>query len=118
MTPRSLKILVASSWIVLSLCAATLLFLAVASPNVISDQIIKDRTKDVQEIRTSTDLRWVQQIATFRTQVLAGTMDSARALLLAAAFVILLCGSAAGFSLRQLSRLRRDLQGPKSSCLS
>jgi hypothetical protein len=105
--PRSLKILLASSWVVLSLCLVALLFLAVATPNVISDQMIKDSTKDVQEIRASTDLRWLQQIATFRTQMLAGTMDQARTLLALNATVILLCGFSAGISLWQLCRLKR-----------
>ncbi len=115
MTPPSLKILVASSWAVVLLCLVVLLFLAISGPNVISDQMIKDCTKDVQEIRASTDLRLVQQIATLRTEELAGTMDGARVLLIVSAFAILLCGFSAGVGLWQLRRLKRALHKTKNA---
>ena len=108
MTPRPLKVLAASSWCVVLLCVVALLFLGVAGPNVISGQTIQDCTKDVEEIRTSTDFRWVQQTAKSRTQLLAYTMAGSRGLLIVSASVILICGFSAGISLWQLRRLKRD----------
>ncbi len=109
MTPRSLKILAASSWSVLLLCVVVFFYLAIAIPNVISSSIINDRDKNVQEIRASTDLHEVQQIATWRTQEEAYISDSARMLLIISVVTLLLCMICSGISLFQIRRLRREL---------
>jgi hypothetical protein len=85
------------------------LYLAIASPSVISSTMINDRDKDVQEIRASTDLREVQQIATMRTQGEVYVMDSARMLLIISAATLVLCMVCSGISLFQIRRLRRQL---------
>jgi ABC-type Fe3+ transport system permease subunit len=115
MTPRSLKILTGSSWVVLSVCTLVLLFLAVTIPNVISESIIKDCDKNVQEIRSSTDLHEVQQIATWRTQGEAYTSESARMLLIIAVVTLLLCMICSGVSLLQIRRLKKQLYDTKSA---
>jgi hypothetical protein len=115
MTPRSLKILTGSSWVVLSVCTLVLLFLAVTIRNVISESIIKDCDKNVQEIRSSTDLHEVQQIATWRTQGEAYTSESARMLLIIAVVTLLLCMICSGVSLLQIRRLKKQLYDTKSA---
>jgi ABC-type Fe3+ transport system permease subunit len=109
MTPRALKILSASSWGVLLICGVVFLYLAIAIPNVISESIINDRGKNVQEIRSSTDLHEVQQIATLRTQEEAYISDSARMLLIIAVITLLLCILCSSISLFQIRRLRKQL---------
>jgi ABC-type Fe3+ transport system permease subunit len=109
MTPRSLKILAASSWIILMFCIVLFFYLAIAIPNVISSSIINDRDKNVREIRASTDLHEVQQIATWRTQEEAYISDSARMLLIISVVTLLLCMICSGISLFQIRRLRRQL---------
>ena len=115
MTPRSLKILIAGSWAVLLVCLVAFFYFAIAIPNVVSQSVITDCDKNVQAIRASTDLREVQQIATWRTQEEAGVMDSSRVLLIMSVAIFLLCGIYAGINLRQLRRLRRQLYETKTA---
>src|ERR1022692_1740732 len=110
MASRSLQILAATSWIVMSVCAVVFLYFAIAIPNVISENIIRDRDKNVQEIRSSTDLHEVQQIATWRTQEEAYISDSARMLLIIAVVTLLLCMICSGVNLFQIRRLKKQLQ--------
>ena len=109
MTSPSLKILTVCSWFALFLCAVVFFYLAIAIPNVISETIIKDEDKNVQQIRASTDLREVQQIATLRTQEDAYVTGSARTLLMISVVTMLLCMVCSGISLIQIRRLRRQL---------
>jgi 2-methylaconitate cis-trans-isomerase PrpF len=109
MTPRTLKILSASSWGVLLLCGAVFLYLAIAIPNVISVDIINDQGKNVLEIRSSTNMYEVQQIATMRTQEEAYISESARMLLYIAFLTLLLCILCSSISLFQIRRLRKQL---------
>jgi hypothetical protein len=109
MTLRSLKILSVSSWSILLLCATVFLYLAMAIPNVISDSIVSDKNKNVQEIRSSNDLHQVQEIAAWRTEEEAYITNSARVLLVISIVTILLCIICSGISLFQIRRLRRDL---------
>jgi hypothetical protein len=109
MTPRALKILSASSWGVLLVCGVVFLYLAIAIPNVISASIINDQGKNVQEIRSSTDLHEVQQIATLRTQEAAYISESARVLLVIAVVTLLLCILCSSINLFQIRRLRKQL---------
>jgi hypothetical protein len=109
MTIRSLKILATSSWVIFSVCAAVVFYLAAAAPNVISSTMINDRDKEVQKIQASTDLREVQQIATMRTQSEAYVMDSARILLIISAATMALCMICSSVSLFQIRRMRRQL---------
>jgi ABC-type spermidine/putrescine transport system permease subunit II len=113
MTPRALKLLSASSWSVLSLCGVVFLYLAISIPNVVSESIINDQDKNVQEIRSSTDLHWVQQIATWRTQEEAYISDGARMLLIIALITVLLCILCSCVSLFQIRRLKRQLSQQK-----
>ena len=110
MTSRSLQIVAATSWIVMSVCAVVFLYFAIAIPNVISENLIRDRDKNVQEIRSSTDLHEVQQIATWRTQEEAYISDSARMLLIIAVVTLLLCMICSGVNLFQIRRLKKQLQ--------
>ena len=86
-----------------------LFYLAITIPNVISGTVIKDEDKNVQEIRASTDLREVQQIATLRTQQDAYVTGAARILLIISVVTLLLCMVFSGISLIQIRRLRRQL---------
>jgi ABC-type Fe3+ transport system permease subunit len=108
MTPRSLKILSASTWAVLSICVIMFFYLAIAIPNVISESIINGQGNYVQEIRSSTDLHKVQQIATMLTQEEAYISISARMLLILAVITLLLCILCSSVSLFQIRRLRRQ----------
>jgi hypothetical protein len=118
MTPRSLKILVASSWVGLLVCVLMFFYFAIAIPNVISERIIEDEDKDVQQIRSSTDLHEVQQIASWRTQEEAYISGSAGILLRIAVATFLLCGICASISLWQLRHLRRYLEEAKAQPLN
>jgi hypothetical protein len=90
-------------------------YFAIAIPNVVSESVITDCNKNVQAIRASTDLREVQQIATWRTEAEAGLMDESRVLLIMSVAIFLLCGICAGISLWQLRRLRRHLYETKTA---
>ena len=115
MTPRSFKILMASSCVVLLVCVVAFFYFAVAIPNVISQNIITDCDKNVQEIRSSTDLHQIQQIAIWRTQGEAGIMDASRVLLIISVAIFLLCGICAGISLWQLRLLKRHFYETKTA---
>jgi ABC-type Fe3+ transport system permease subunit len=106
MTPRSLKILSASTWGILSICVIVFLYLAITIPNVISESIINDKAKNVSRIQSSTDLHTVQQIATMLTQEEAYISSSARMLLIVAVITLLLCVLCSSVSLFQIRRLR------------
>jgi len=110
MTPHSLKMLIASSWAVLLVCVVAFFYFAIAIPNVVSQSVITDSAKHLQQIRASTDLHEVQQIATWRTQEEAGIMDSSRMLLIMSVAIFLLCGICSVISLWQLRRLKRHLR--------
>jgi hypothetical protein len=115
MTPRSLKILIAGSWVVLLVCVIAFFYFAIAIPNVVSQGVITDCDKNVQAIRASTDLHEVQQIATWRTQEEAFVMASSRILLIMSVAIFLLCGSYSVISLWQLRRLKRHLYEAKKT---
>jgi hypothetical protein len=106
MRPRSLQILTASSWIALSVCAAALFYLAIAIPNVFSVSTVGDRDKSVQEIRASTNLQQVQQIAVWRTQEEVYLTQSTRILLIISVSALMVCILCAGVSLFQMGRLK------------
>jgi len=115
MTPRSLKILIAGSWVILSVCVVAFFYFAIAIPNVVSQSVINDCDKNVQAIRASTDLHEVQQIATWRTQEEAYVMDSSRMLLIMSVAIFLLCGVCSVISLWQLRRLKKHLYDTKNA---
>ena len=94
----------------LSVCAAALLFFAFAIPNVISMNRVKDRDKNVQEIQASTDLHEVQQIAAWRTQEEAYITEAARLLLIISVAALLFCVICSGISLAQIRQLKRQLR--------
>jgi hypothetical protein len=106
MTSRSLRILHISSWIALLASAGVLFFLAIASPNVISAGNEADRERNVKEIRESTDLHEVQQIAVWRTQETGYISQSARILLIISVCALMLCMVCAGLNLFQIGRLK------------
>ena len=106
MSFRSLQLLNISSWIALLASAGVLFFLAIASPNVISTGTDADRERSVREIRESTDLHEVQQIAVWRTQEEGFVSQSARVLLIISVCALMLCMVCAGLNLFQLARLK------------
>jgi CHASE3 domain sensor protein len=110
---RSLTILTACSWCVLLLCAVILLFIGIAVPSFVSESIIKNREKRVQEIRASTNLAEIQDIAAWRTQREADFTVAARAQSVVSAVTLLLCMICSGVSLHQIRRLRRELHDSK-----
>lgn len=115
MKSNSLEILSASSWLLLTVCAAALLFFAFAIPNVISLNKITDREKNVQEIRSSTDLHEVQQIAAWRTQEEAYITDASRLLLIISVAALLFCMICSWTSLVQIRRLKRELDDRRAA---
>ncbi len=109
MTLRSLKILTATSWSVILLCAVVFLYFAIAIPNVISMSIVSNKDKNVREIRSSTDLRQVQEIAAWHTEQEAYVTDAASVLLAISVVTMLLCMGCSAISLSEIRRLRREL---------
>jgi hypothetical protein len=107
---RSLDILSVSSWVLLTVCAAALLFLAFTIPNVISISRVKDRDKNIEAIRASTDLQEVQQIAAWRTREEAYITEAARLLLIISVVALLCCMICTGVNLLQIRRIRRELK--------
>ena len=92
-------------------CAVALVFFAFAIPNVISMARVNERDKRIEEIRSSTDLHEVQQIAAFRTQEEAYVTEAARLLLIVAVAVVLFCIVCTGINVFQIRRLRKELKG-------
>ena len=110
MTSRPLQILSFSLWLALCVCAMVLLFFAVTIPTVISKSNVEDRQRSVAEIRASTDLHEVQQIAAWRTQEADYLNDAARVLLIISVSALLLCLLCSSICLAQVRRLRQRLE--------
>jgi hypothetical protein len=106
---RSLEIISASSWMLLAVCAVTLLFLAFTIPNVISMSRVRDREREVKQIRSSTDLHEVQEIAVWRTSEEAYVTEGARLLLILSVGALLFCMLCAGLNLLQVRRAKKEL---------
>jgi hypothetical protein len=85
-----------------------LFYFALSGPNFISSEIINDEHKNVQQIRSTTDLHELQNIAAIQTEETANVMSCAKVTLIMAAVTFLLCTVVAGINLRQLQHLRRD----------
>jgi hypothetical protein len=115
MTTPSLKTLLTCSCVILSICVVAFFYFAICIPNVVSYNIINDSNKDVQQVRSSSDLHEVQQIAVYRIEEEVFVMDSSRMLLLTSLAVFLLCGFFSLISLWQLRRLKKHLSEVKSS---
>ena len=113
--PQNFKMLMASSCVVLLICVVAFFYFAICIPNVISESVIKDRDKNVQQIRSSTDLQEVQQIATLRTEEEAYVTDCSKVLLLMSLVIFLLCGICSIISLWQLRRLKKHFYQNKTA---
>ena len=107
MTSRSLQILQISSWAALAVCAVALLYLAMAIPNVIQPGAKSNRDKKVEEIRASTDLHEVQQIAIWRTKEEEYLTESTRMLMIVSIGALLASMICASVSLGQIQRLKK-----------
>lgn len=110
MRSRYLDFLSVTSWMLVAVCAVTLVFFAFAIPNVISMNRVKDRAQRIQEIRASDDLHEVQQIAVWRTQEEAYVTEAARLLLIISIAALLACIVCGGVNLVQIRRLRKELK--------
>lgn len=118
MKQRSLKLITASSWVTLLVCVLMFFYFAVSIPNIISEKIIEDEGKDVQQIRSLTDLHELQNIAAIRTEEDANVMDSSRIFLIISVGMFLFCAICAGINLRQLHNLKRYIQETADSSKS
>ena len=106
MTSRLLRILHFSTWTALSVCAAALLFLATTIPNVMQPGEKSARDKNVEEIRASTDLHEVQQIAIWRTKEEGYLAQSTRMLMIISVGALLISMICSSVSLAQIRRLK------------
>ena len=106
MTSRLLQILHFSTWTALSVGAAALLFLAMTLPNVMQPGEKNARDKNLEEIRASTDLHEVQEIAIWRTKEAGYLMQSTRMLMIIAVGALLISMVCSTVSLAQIRRLK------------
>jgi hypothetical protein len=107
---KNIKFIAVNSWISLSVCLLMSFYFAVIGPNFISQMIIEDENKNVQEIRSTTDLHQLQNIAAIHTEGEAYVMGCARAALIMAVATLVICCICNCINLWQLRRLKKILR--------
>jgi uncharacterized protein YpmB len=111
MTGRALQTITFTSWISLAVGAMALVYLALAVPNAFPSGAKNDREQTLADIRASTDLSKVQQIAIWRTKEEGYLAESARLLLILSVSALLVSVVCTGITLAQARQMKRQSGG-------